>query len=126
MKKLISISELSKLLKLVDAKTKKPSNHIIRYWEKEFNQIKPIFLNKRRYYTLKQTEMIKLIKYLLKEKGMKVIGVKKVLKSNINTLDDYNSFSLKTDYLRQDIKIKSKKILEKIKNLKKHGKKNTY
>jgi len=126
MEKLISITELSRLLKLVDSKTKKPSNHIIRYWEKEFHQIKPIFLNKRRYYSIKQTEMIKLIKYLLKEKGMKVIGVKKVLKSKINSLDDYNSFSLKTDYLKQDIKIKSKKILEKIENLKRHGKKNTY
>ena len=126
MEKLISISELSKLLELINAKTKRPSNHIIRYWEKEFHQIKPIFLNRRRYYSLKQAEMIKLIKYLLKEKGMKVIGVKKVLKSKINSLDDYNSFSLKTDYLKHDIKLKSKRILEKIEKLKKHGKKNTY
>ena len=122
----MSISELSKLLKLVDSKTKKPSNHIIRYWEKEFYQIKPIFLNRRRYYSPKQTEMFKLIRYLLKEKGMKIIGVKKVLKSKINSLDDYNSFSLKTDYLKKDIKLKTKKILEKIEKLKRDGKKNTH
>ena len=34
MNKLINISELSKILKLVDSKTKKPQNHIIRFWKK--------------------------------------------------------------------------------------------
>ena len=125
MVKLINISQLANLLKLVNPRTKKPSNYILRYWEKEFKQIKPIILKKRRYYSEKQINIIKLIKYLLKDKGMTINGVKNLLKSNINSLDDYNSYSLKTDYLKNNLKNKSKIILEKIKKLK-NGKKNSY
>ena len=126
MDKLINITELSKLLGLVDTKTKKPSNHILRYWEKQFKDIKPTVLKKRRYYSKKQIEKIKMIKFLLKEKGMTINGVKNILKSKINTLDDYNSISLKADYHKNNIKLKTKKILDQIKRLKKDGKKNTY
>ena len=126
MEKLKNISELAKLLKLVNLKTNKPSNYILRYWEKKFKQIKPIILRNRRYYSEKQINIIKLIKFLLKEKGMTISGVKNVLKSNINTLDDYNSYSLKADYHKENIKIKSKEILDKINKIKKHGKKNSY
>jgi len=125
MVKLINISQLANLLNLVNPKTKKPSNYILRYWEKEFKQIKPVILKNRRYYSEKQINIIKLIKYLLKDKGMTINGVKILLKSNINSLDDYNSYSLKTDYLKQNLKSKSKTILEKIKKLK-NGKKNSY
>jgi DNA-binding transcriptional MerR regulator len=126
MDKLINITQLSKKLNLVNSQTKKPSNHIIRYWEKKFKQIKPVILRKRRYYSQKQINIIKLIQFLLKDKGMTINGVKKVLKSNINNLDDYNSYSLKTDYYKESIKTKSKKILNKLIELKKHGKKNTH
>ena len=123
MTKFINISQLANLLNLVNSKTKKPSNYILRYREKEFKQIKPVILKNRRYYSEKQINIIKLIKFLLKDKGMTVNGVKNVLKSNINSLDDYNSYSLKADYLKENIKIKSKTILEKINKLKKNGKK---
>ena len=119
MVKLINISELANLLNLVNSKTKKPLNYVLRYWEKEFNEIKPTILNKRRYYSEKQINIIKVIKFLLKEKGMTISGVKNILKSNINSLDDYNSYSLKADYHKENIKVKSKTILEKIKKLKK-------
>ena len=125
MVKLINISQLAILLNLVNYKTKKPSNYVLRYWEKEFKEIKPIILNKRRYYSEKQINIIKLIKFLLKDKGMTINGVKNILKSNINSLDDYNSYSLKADYLKENIKVKSKTILEKIRKLK-NGKKNSY
>ena len=118
MNKLINISQLSKLLSLVNEKTKKPLNYVLRYWEKEFKQIKPIIIKNRRYYSKKQIDIIKLIKFLLKDKGMTIKGVKNILKININTLDDYNSHSLKADYLKENIKTKSKTILEKIKKLK--------
>ena len=126
MDKLINISEVTKLLNIINVKTNKPSNYILRYWEKEFKQIKPIIIKNRRYYSKKQINIIKLIKFLLKDKGMTISGVKKVLKSNINSLDDYNSYSLKADYHKKIIKDKSKKILDKIKNLKEYGKKNSY
>ena len=126
MEKLINISQLTKLLNLVNSKTKKPSNYILRYWEKEFKQIKPIILKNRRYYSEKQISIIKLIKFLLKDKGMTINGVKNVLKSNINSLDDYDLYSLKADYHKKNIENKSKIILEKIKKIKKYGKKNSY
>ena len=119
MVKLMNISDLSKTLNLVN-KRNKPSNYILRYWEKEFKQIKPTILKRRRYYSEKQVNIIKLIKFLLKDKELTIKGVKNVLKSNINTLDDYNSFSLKADYFKQNIKKRSKNILEKIRKLKKH------
>ena len=61
---------------------------------------------------------------MLKDKGLTINGVKKVLKSKINSLDDYDSNSLKTDYQKKLIKLKSKTLLEKIKKIK-HGKKNS-
>ena len=57
---------------------------------------------------------------------MTISGVKNILKSNINTLDDYNSYGLKADYHKENIKIKSKEILDRIKRIKKNGKKNSY
>ena len=125
MEKLINISQLSNLLNLVNAKNNKPLTYILRYWEKEFKQIKPIKLRKRRYYSEKQVDIIKLIKFLLKDKGMTIIGVKNILNSNINNLDGYDSFSLQAEYQKENIKSKSKIILEKIKKIKKYGKKNT-
>ena len=124
MNKFISISELSKTLNLVDPITKKPLNHILRYWEKEFKQIKPKKINKRRYYSPEQVEIVKLIKFLLKNKGMTIAGVKNTLKINLNKLDDYDSFSLKAGYYKLNLKNKSVKLLEKIKKIKKYGKKN--
>ena len=125
MKKLISISELSKMLNLVDPKTKKPLNHVLRYWEKEFSSIRPKKINNRRYYSAKQVEIIKMVKFLLRNKGMTILGVKNLLGNNINKLDDYDSHSLKADYYKKFIKSKSKSLLEKVKNIKIYGKKNT-
>ena len=126
MDKLLNISEVCKLLEIIDGKTKKPTNYILRYWEKEFKQIKPVIIKNRRYYSEKQINIIKMIKFLLKDKGMTINGVKMVLNSNINSLDDYKSNSLKADYHKKIIKDKSKKILEKLKEIKKYGKKNSH
>tara|TARA_B100001121_G_scaffold305736_1_gene323851 strand:+ start:1880 stop:2260 length:381 start_codon:yes stop_codon:yes gene_type:complete len=123
MKKLINISELAIKLNLVNSKNNKPLNHTIRYWEKEFKQIKPKIINKRRYYSVEQLEIFKMIKYLLKNEGLTISGVKNILNSNINKLDDYNLNSLKANYLKLNIKEKSKTILEKLNKLKHYGKK---
>ena len=126
MTKYLTISELSKNLDLIDPSSKKPLNHVLRYWEKEFRQIKPKKINNRRYYTPKQVETIQMIKFLLKNKGMTINGVKNVLNLNINKLDDYNSDSLKADYYKNIFINKSKNILDKIKRLKNYGKKNSF
>ena len=119
-KSYLDITELSIKLDLINKKTNKPATYILRFWEKKFNEIKPLILKgNRRYYDNKQVSIIKFIKHLLKDKGMTINGVKNVLKSNINSLDDYNSYSLKADYLKKNIKDKTKNILEKIKKLKK-------
>ena len=125
MGKLINISELAIVLDLVNPKNKKPLNYILRYWEKEFNQIKPKIINKRRYYSKEQVEIFKMIKYLLKNHGLTINGVKNILNSKINKLDDYNSNSLKDSYLKNKFKTKSEKILSRLNKLKKYGKKNT-
>ena len=124
MGRLFNISEVSKIINLVDASNKKPLNYILRYWEKEFKQIRPKKINNRRYYNEQQVEIFKLIKFLLKTKGMTVSGVKNLLNLNINKLDDYNSDSLKADYYKVSLKKKGKNLLEKIKKLKNYGKKN--
>ena len=124
MSKFFKISEVSVYLDLVNPLSKKPLNHILRYWEKEFRQIKPKKINNRRYYSTEQVEIIKKIKFLVKNKGMTISGAKKLLNLNINKLDDYDLDSLKADY-KNSLKNKSKNLLNKIKNLKKYGKKNS-
>ena len=126
MTKLLKISEVCKYLNLIDPKSKKPNTHVLRYWEKEFKQIKPKKINNRRYYSSKQVEIIKMVKFLLKNKGMTINGVKNILNLNTNKLDDHNSYGLKADYYKIKTKNKSKSLLEKIEKLKSYGKKNSF
>ena len=123
MAKLINISEVSKIVNLIDPITKKPLNHILRYWEKEFKEIRPRKINNRRYYSAKQVEIIKMIKFLLKNKGMTILGVKNFINVNINKLDDHKSHSLKAEYYKKHLKTKSKLLLNKINKIKNYGKK---
>ena len=125
MNKLVNISEASIMLNLIDPKTKRPLNHVLRYWEKEFKEIKPKKINNRRYYSIDQIELIKMIKFLLKNKGLTISGVKNLLQDERNKLDGSNNISLKADYYKTNLKSKSTKLLEKIKKLKYYGKKNT-
>ena len=125
MSKLVRISDLSKILNLVDPVTKKPLNHIIRYWEKEFKEIRPRKINNIRYYSSKQIELIKMIKFLLKNKGMTIDGVKNLINFDVNKLDVDNSHSLKAEYYKSIFKTKTNKLLEKVKKIKKYGKKNS-
>ena len=125
MNKLFSISDVTKQLNLIDPITKRPKNYILRYWEKEFSEIKPKKINNRRYYSSKQIELIKIIKFLLKNKDISIAGVKKLLNTKINKLDDYNSHSLKAIYFKKKLKFKSDRILNKIKLIKSYGKKNS-
>ena len=55
----------------------------------------------------------------LKDEGFTIKGVKKLLKKNINKLDDKNTSSIKAHYLKLNLKKKSLRLLNKIKNLKK-------
>ena len=78
-----TIGEVVKILKLKSTKGNSLPTHTIRYWEKEFKQIKPKILNgKRRYYDSKNIELLKKVHFLLKEQGMTIKGVKKILNNN--------------------------------------------
>ena len=86
-----TIGQIAKELDLIDKKTGHLQTHTLRYWETQFRQIKPsIRAGKRRYYSQKDFEIIKFVKYLLKEKGLTIIGVKKILNSPNNQSIDQN------------------------------------
>ena len=115
-----SIGEVAKILDLVNKKKGTLNTHTIRFWEKEFKQIKPKILNgNRRYYNIDTIEVIKKVQYLLKDQGMTINGVKKVLNTNKSLkLDELPNNSINVDY---NIKNKLKKIsnlIKQIKNLK--------
>ena len=119
-----TIGEVAEIVGLVNKKRGTLSTHTIRFWEKEFSQIKPKILSgKRRYYNNKVIRIIKLIKYLLKEKGMTIKGVKAVLNNPKSlTLDDTTKYSVSNQTLNKE-KIKDKmkkisKIIDELKELK--------
>ena len=101
-----TIGEVAKILNLIDKKKGTLSTHTIRFWEKEFKQIKPkIFSGKRRYYDENSINVLKKIKYLLKERGMTLIGVKKVLNSEDSNVDEmYNTTIRQTNIIKSKIK----------------------
>ena len=123
MTKFVKISEVSKILNLVDTKTNKPLNYVLRYWETQFADIKPKRINNQRYYSLKQVEKLKTIQYLLKKEGMTILGVKNILKSRSKVLDVNNDDSLRNNVLNKNLKSKAIKLLQKIKKIKSYGKK---
>jgi len=112
-----SISEVAKILNLVNSKTGDLTTHTLRFWEKEFKQIKPkIFAGKRRYYDNETIEILKKIKFLLKDKGMTINGVKKQLNLNNSELDEMTNISINTKNI---LKSKINKISKIVKDLKK-------
>ena len=123
MTKFSNISEVSKILGLTDPMTNKPLNHILRYWEKEFKQVKPKKINNRRYYSMEDIRILKTIKFLLKDSKMTISGAKNLLNSNVKKLDDSTDDSLKNIHNIMLIRKKSKKIQKKILELKLNGKK---
>ena len=70
-----TISEVSKDLSL--------PQHVLRFWETKFAQIKPIKRGGgRRYYRPEDIELLRGIKYLLYNDGYTIRGVQKVIKEN--------------------------------------------
>ena len=114
-----SIGEVAKLLNLVNKKNGNLNTHTLRYWEKEFKQIKPkIFIGNRRYYDKKSINILKKVKFLLKDQGMTVNGVKKLLNDDSSLkLDELSNNSINVDSSR--IKNKLKNILNLVKEIKK-------
>ena len=117
-----TIGEVAKILNLKSNNKRVLPTHVIRFWETQFKQIKPKILNSnRRYYDEKTINLLKKVKFLLKDQGMTINGVKKILNNEDSLkLDEIADKSIRTE----NLKIKLKKFSDKLKDLK-NGKKNT-
>ena len=115
-----SIGEVAEILDLVNKDKGTLNTHTIRFWEKHFKQIKPKILNgNRRYYNNDVIEILKKIKYLLKEQGMTINGVKKVLNHNKSLkLDEFSNNSINAGYNIKNKLSKISRLIKQIKNLK--------
>jgi len=118
-----TIGQVTKELGLINKKTGVLQTHTLRYWETQFKQIRPIVrAGNRRYYSQKNFEVIKFIKFLLKEKGFTIEGVKKILnKPESELLDENVTLGIYKPDLEKTKNIKNRliKIFKIIKDLKK-------
>jgi DNA-binding transcriptional MerR regulator len=115
---LLNISQVAKMLELKNKKNKKPSTHVLRFWEKKFKQLKPTILSgNRRYYSAKNIEVLKMIIFLLKDQGLTIKGAIKLMNNDVKELDDAKASSIKAEYYKKKIKTKSKTILDRIQKL---------
>ena len=114
-----TIGEVAKILNFKSNKKGDLPTHIIRFWETQFKQIKPKILNSnRRYYDENCINLLKKVKYLLKEQGMTINGVKKILNGVQSLeLDELANNSIKADNLRNKL-VNISKIVKNLKNLK--------
>ena len=84
-----TISNVSKKLKIPP--------HVLRFWEKKFNFVKPKKSETgRRYYSNQDIINLEIIKDLLHEKGYTISGAIKYMK-NSNNLDDNNLEKFKSN-----------------------------
>ena len=114
-----TIGEVAKILNLKSNKKGVLPTHTIRFWETQFKQIKPKILNsKRRYYDENCINLLKKVKFLLKEQGMTINGVKKILNRGESLeLDEIANNSIKADNLRNKL-VKISRIAKNLKNIK--------
>jgi DNA-binding transcriptional MerR regulator len=115
-----SIGEVAKILDLVNKKRGTLNTHTIRFWEKQFKQIKPkILTGNRRYYNPESIKILKKIKYLLKDQGMTINGVKKVLNNNVSLkLDVLSNNSISSDNILKNKLKNISKLVKQIRKLK--------
>tara|TARA_Y100001936_G_C15598792_1_gene420682 strand:+ start:19 stop:402 length:384 start_codon:yes stop_codon:yes gene_type:complete len=116
-----TIGEVAKILELKSKKKGIFSTHTIRFWETQFKQVKPKLLNSnRRYYDQKTINILKKIKFLLKDQGMTINGVKKILdnpdKKDTLNLDEISNNSIKTNNFKDKV-LKISKIVKNLKNI---------
>ena len=114
-----TIGEVAKILKLKSNSKDALPTHTIRFWEKQFKQIKPKILNgNRRYYDEKNIEILKKIHFLLKDQGMTINGVKKLLNNKEPLkLDEISNHSINANKLRNKL-VKISNLIKSLKNKK--------
>jgi DNA-binding transcriptional MerR regulator len=114
-----TIGEVAKILNLKSNKKGELPTHIIRFWETQFKQIKPKILIQIEDIMMKNCiNLLKKVKFLLKEQGMTINGVKKILNGEQSLeLDEMANNSIKADNLRNKL-VKISKIVKNLKDLK--------
>ena len=114
-----TISEVVEILGLKSKKGNTVPTHTLRFWEKEFKQLKPkIFNGNRRYYDENNIKLLKKIHYLLKDQGMTINGVKKILNNKDPLkLDETVNDSIKSQNLKNKL-VKISNIVKSLKRLK--------
>ena len=117
-----TIGEVAKILELKSKKKGQLPTHTIRFWETKFKQIKPKLLDSnRRYYDQKTINILRKIKFLLKDQGMTINGVKKILDNSNNTdtlnLDEISNNSIRANNFKNKV-LKISKIVKNLKNYK--------
>ena len=117
-----TIGEVAEILKLNSKKKGVFSTYTIRFWETQFKQVKPKLLNSnRRYYDQKTIDILRKVKFLLKDQGMTINGVKKILDNpnNKNTLnlDEISNDSIRTSNFKNKV-LKISRIVKKLKDYK--------
>ena len=106
-----TISEVAKEIGLVNKKNNTTNTHTLRFWEKNFKQIKPKILSgNRRYYSQKDISFLKIIYDLLKNQGFTIRGVKKILNLKGNKLDESLAQGIKKKTLYNSLKKRAKNI----------------
>ena len=78
----------------------------LRYWEKEFpHQVKPMRnAGNIRYYTPEQVETLKLIKFLVHTRGMKIDAVRRELRGNVKNVSRRLDIVEKLEEVRAELK----------------------
>ena len=116
-----TIAEAAKEIGLINKKNNKANTHTLRFWEKNFKQIKPRILSgNRRYYSNKDIDFLKLIYELLKNQHFTIRGAKKILNTKNFDLDETFDESVKKKNFKDSIRKKTAKIkyiLNKIKRI---------
>ena len=115
-----TIGEVARILNFKSNDKGVLPTHVIRFWETQFKQIKPKILNSnRRYYDENTINLLRKVKYLLKDQGLTIKGVKKILNNeDALTLDESTDKSIRT----KNLKNKLLKISNKLKELKRQKK----
>ncbi len=117
-----TIGEVAEILELKSKNKEVIPTHTIRFWERQFKQVKPKLLNSnRRYYDEKTINVLKKIKFLLKDQGMTISGAKKILDNPSNNdtlnLDEISNNSIRTNNFKNKV-LKISKIVKNLKNYK--------
>ncbi len=99
-KKYYRISEVSRITGV--------EPHVLRYWEKEFRQIRPRRVKRQRLYTEKDLTVLREIKRLLYDEGFTITGAKKRLEQyNVKTEDNATPKNDKATIHLQDKNIRN-------------------